>query len=160
MTPLTKKLLDLDNCLHRLLEGPAETVKSSAEVLQKMSLGVDDIKSLAENRTGNIVINLIQAAQVNSQVVCEVSKAQRYLDDIKGYLSEAGDGIEYHLSKLIKSGWNLDAIESMVRRKCFEIAESTTETHNQTAKRLGIKRTTYLERRKKFRREEDNQKLE
>lgn len=155
MTPIGKKLLDLRDCLYRILDNPVESAKQTTNIAQQITVDDETLKGIAETRANVFIIN---SAQVNAQIISESGKALKYLDDIRTHFDEFGSGIDHYLSILIKNGWNLDAIESMVRRKCFEIAEKTTNTQKQTAKKLGINRTTYLERRKQYRREEDKTK--
>ena len=63
---------------------------------------------------------------------------------------------DQNLDELLKKGWRLPQIEQLVRDKCYEIIERKVKAAEgkinqaEVARRLGIKRTTYIESKKRL----------
>ena len=158
MTPIRKKLIDLRGCIDKILEAPLESATNiKAEVVQSISMDKDAIEALgalSERIDGNVFF--VQAAQINAQVIKHSAAALRHLTEIERYCYENGLSLDQILDELIKKGWKLPQIEQLVRDKCYEIVERKVtddegkQNHAEVARRLGIKRTTYVESRKRL----------
>ena len=152
MTPIRKKLIDLRECIDKILEAPLESSASiKAEVVQSISMDKDAIKALgalSEKIDGNVFF--VQAAQINAAVIKHSAAALRHLTEIEKYCYENGVSLDQCLDDLIKKGWKLPEIEGMVRDKCFQIAERLEKSKAATARRLGVGRTTYIEQKKRL----------
>ena len=158
MTPIRKKLIDLRGCIDKILEAPLESAASiKAEVVQSISMDKDAIEALgalSDKIDGNVFF--VQAAQINAQVIKNSAAALRHLTDIERYCYENGVSLDQNLDDLLKKGWKLPQIEQLIRDKCFEIMERKVKNIEgksnkaEVARRLGIKRTTYIESKKRL----------
>ena len=158
MTPIRKKLIDLRGCIDKILEAPLESAASiKAEVVQSISMDKDAIEALgalSDKIDGNVFF--VQAAQINAQVIKNSAAALRHLTDIERYCYENGVSLDQNLDDLLKKGWKLPQIEQLIRDKCFEIMERKVKNIEgksnkaEVARRLGINRTTYIERKKRL----------
>ena len=158
MTPIRKKLIDLRGCIDKILEAPLESATSiKAEVVQSISMDKDAIKALgalSEQIDGNVFF--VQAAQINAQVIKHSAAALRHLTDIERYCYENGLSLDQNLDELLKKGWKLPQIEQLIRDKCYEIIERKVKdvegkiNQAEVARQLGVKRTTYIESKKRL----------
>jgi len=152
VTPIRKKLIDLRACLDKILEAPLETQTSiKAQVAQSLIMdknGAEALAALSKDIDGNVF--LVQSATINAQVIKQGAAALRTVTEIERLCYENGVSMDQVLEGLIKKGWRLPEIEKMVREKCFKIMERKKLSGAESAKRLGIKRTTFVEQKKRL----------
>lgn len=148
MTPIQKRLIDLRRCLDKILEAPLESETSiKAQVTQSLILdknGAEALAALSQDIDGNVF--LIQAAQINAQVIRNSAKALRYLTKIEQLYAEQSVALDQALEELVNKGWKFGEIEKLVKEKCFKLALVNNKNIKAAAARqLGIKRTTLHE---------------
>lgn len=160
MTPIRKKLIDLRSCLDKILEAPIESSTNiKAQVTQSLVMdkdGAEALAALSRDIDGNVF--LVQAAQINAQVIRHSAAALRHVTEIERCFLEDGNTLDNVLDDLLKKGWRLPEIEQMVRDKCFDIMERNIKFQradgtlkiSEIAKKLGLKRTTYSEQKKRL----------
>ncbi len=166
LVPVKDSIDCLRACLNNILDNPCHSRNSN--ITQSMIVdqeGADVLSKLSNSISGNVV--LVQAAQINNQVVRNSAKALKYLNDIEmrhnseqSRLTGDEDMLEKALEQLLfRRLLELKEIDELVHRKCFEIVERRGRSNAEKARRLGLKRTTYLSQKSIIERKNQEQEV-
>jgi len=140
-----RKFFDLREALYKILQTPAEVPMVRSKIKQHLSIDRDAAEAFAKNG-GNIII--LQAAQINNQITYHASKALEHLDALESsYYEQAG--LDAALTSCFSKGWRLPELLDHIEGKALAWAEAKSDSPSKIASFLGIKRTTYIERKKR-----------
>lgn len=146
---IQRKIRDLRNCLYRIHEGSLAKISSQTNIAQQMSIDEGTAEAFTKNLKGNVFI--VQAAQVNTQVISDSSKALQFLDGIADALQSGQDMLDMAIAKLIyNEGRTAAEIEQLVQKSTSDLAITNTKSVTAAARLIGLKRTTFVERRRKL----------
>lgn len=153
MTPLSKRMLDLEECLKDLADAPAEAVRATSEINQSLSIDPETAEALTKNTTGNVII--VQAANIDSKILHNTNKAVQHFHKLKEHVNSDSYELENAVEILFKKGYKIEAIQRIVEECLYELALEATRTKKAAAELLGVGRTNFLDRRKQHRRNQN-----